>query len=210
MKKIVILIMVLIVNVLASDVEFFTPSFSCEGVKEGSIEYKICTDVDSSEYDRELVREYRIAKAFNPDVKQSQREWLKERNKCKDVKCLRKMYQDRIEVLRNEVPRRVSYTLAYGKELEVCQAFEREINKMAKYEELTLLHIPYCGTKECGEAQKSFYEVFPHPEIVSFDYDKNQELFFKLQNFYNHNDQDEEIYAEEEKPKVIQRKKEPR
>ena len=103
MKKI-ILILVLVVGLFAqSEVKFYEPSFSCSKVKKGSIEYKICTDENLANLDKELSTYYKDAKLINKNVKQSQRKWIKERNTCKDTTCIKSKYISRVELLEKDV-----------------------------------------------------------------------------------------------------------
>ncbi|MGD9718365.1 MAG: lysozyme inhibitor LprI family protein [Arcobacteraceae bacterium] len=99
MKKIIVLTIVLIVNVLANDVKFYKPSFDCSKVKEGSIEYKICTDLDASKLDSQMNNIWHTFDPFPEEIRKSQRSWLKERNACKTIECIRKSYEKRITVL---------------------------------------------------------------------------------------------------------------
>ncbi len=99
MKKIIVLTIVLIVNILASDVKFYNPSFDCSKVKEGSIEYKICTDIDASQLDAQMNDIWHTFDPFPEEIRKSQRSWLKERNACKTIECIRKSYEKRITVL---------------------------------------------------------------------------------------------------------------
>lgn len=100
MKKIMVLMIVLVVNVLAGDkVTFYTPSFDCTKVKENSIEYKICTDKELSQLDKELSKVYGSFYFISKEIKNDQIAWIKRRNRCKNNSCIKNRYRTRIEDL---------------------------------------------------------------------------------------------------------------
>ena len=73
-------------------------SFDCAKART-KVEYLICGNPELSKLDEDLSAAY--SKALNGNVdpaalKQQQREWMKERNKCVDSECVRTKYQDRI------------------------------------------------------------------------------------------------------------------
>ena len=76
---------------------FAGPSFSCS--KAGTkIEHSICDYGELSEYDNLMDRMYQELKS-KPEVKKSQRKWLKMRDKqCSsgDFDCLSKLYSSRL------------------------------------------------------------------------------------------------------------------
>lgn len=78
--------------------ETFEPSFDC--IKASTaVERMICTDKELSELDQALAKNYkhRTAEGANADaLKSSQRQWLKERDKCATALCLSELYTRRI------------------------------------------------------------------------------------------------------------------
>lgn len=80
----------------------YSASFDCEKAST-LIENAICNDTELSTLDDSLLFTYKqaLAKAGNSEnIKQDQKNWLKNtRNKCKNVDCLKKVYQERIELL---------------------------------------------------------------------------------------------------------------
>ncbi len=99
MRKIIVLIIVLIVNVLANDVKFYNPSFDCSKVKKESIEYKICTNEKLSKLDTNLSKVYNSFHFISKEIKGNQIEWIEQRNQCKDDQCIQTAYQKRIKEL---------------------------------------------------------------------------------------------------------------
>lgn len=104
MIKIIVVFLLITINVFAdSKVKFYKPSFSCEKVKSGSIEYKICTNENLADLDKKLSKHYVDLKSINKNIKQSQRKWIKERNNCKSDTCLINSYKKRIEILKEHI-----------------------------------------------------------------------------------------------------------
>ena len=80
-------------------------SFDCS--KAGTkVEKMICADPELSKLDGELGKAYSAALKKNSDpstLKQQQRDWLKERDKCDSADCLRTVYQQRIAKIQSPV-----------------------------------------------------------------------------------------------------------
>jgi len=75
-----------------------SPSFDCKKAAT-FVEKTICGNVTLADHDRELAQEYK-AILKNPEkkteVRDSQRNWIKERNTCKDEECLINSYKKRL------------------------------------------------------------------------------------------------------------------
>lgn len=80
----------------------FAASFNCN-VASRPIEKTICSDPELSSLDEKLNQSYQTALAINPEIKFSQREWLKALNECNvdasPIECLRKAFKARIRML---------------------------------------------------------------------------------------------------------------
>lgn len=77
------------------------PSFDCAKAR-GRIEKMICADTQLSTLDRHAADLFAIAAAQAPaddDVKRAQRSWLRERDACRDLACLKSQYENRIDTL---------------------------------------------------------------------------------------------------------------
>ena len=74
------------------------PSFNCENAR-ADVERLICADPEASELDRNLSEVYAsYSKAVPiPELKSEQQTWLKQRNLCPDVNCLKASYRKRID-----------------------------------------------------------------------------------------------------------------
>ncbi len=76
-------------------------SFDCQKAKT-FIEKAICQNPDLSDLDDELGSQFQLALTDNknPDLfKKQQLAWLKQRNTCQTVECVKKSYKQRIAIL---------------------------------------------------------------------------------------------------------------
>jgi len=84
------------------------PSFDCAKAST-RVERMICDHPRIAELDSELADAYRIALRDSPwasanrRIRAEQRDWVAERNRCRDPRCLRQLYRQRIAHLRSEV-----------------------------------------------------------------------------------------------------------
>ena len=87
--------------VYADDVQFYNPSFDCGKVKKDSVEYMICTNEILSLQDNILTNAYnsltKLTKLNIKKIKDEQKNWLINRKQCKDYKCLKVSYENRIK-----------------------------------------------------------------------------------------------------------------
>jgi len=101
MKKIVLLILLAVVNVMA--ISAYQTSYDCNKVKKGSTEWTICNDGSLANWDNFLARTYNFAREKETNTKKLRQEqlvWLKKRNQCKNNKrCIEDSYTDRIQTL---------------------------------------------------------------------------------------------------------------
>jgi len=89
MKKIILILIALLNVACASNQDkFYNPSFSCEKVKQGSIEYTICTNKRLSESDRAVSKLYNSFYYLSEKVRNEQRDWIEERNQCVANDCI--------------------------------------------------------------------------------------------------------------------------
>lgn len=84
-------------------VNSYAASFDCAKAST-LIEQSICADAELAKLDDRLVLAYKQALAVQPnggELKLQQRTWLKNvRNQCRDIACIKKVYVDRITVLK--------------------------------------------------------------------------------------------------------------
>jgi uncharacterized protein len=171
MKKIIVLTIVLIVNILASDVKFYSPSFDCSKVKENSIEYKICIDEKLSQLDINLSKIYNSFYLITKEIKEDQRAWIKKRNQCKENQCIQKLYQKRIEELKTSLDNQKTFS-------------KKELNFLRKSQEA--LQIETSHNQEYTFVEKEFFDdlftfkniqiVQPLIEMVDYNNSKLKEV----------------------------------
>ena len=95
MKRIVGVFSVWLVLVLSAH----AASFDCAKART-KVEHLICGNAELSKLDDELAAKYKTAlkdKAKSDAVRVTQRQWLKERNKCTTSNCLQNSYRERIK-----------------------------------------------------------------------------------------------------------------
>lgn len=108
MKKIFLVLLLFSSVVFSEDVKFYNPSFSCDGVKKGSIEYQICTNQSISYLDWSLGKIYMnllttLSSTEQIELRVNQRDWIKNRNTCViDKKCIDREYTNRIKYLQSK------------------------------------------------------------------------------------------------------------
>jgi len=121
-------------------------SFDC--AKAGAkVEKLICADETLSKLDEELNAAYKAALQDEPEpdaVRQSQKQWMKYRNKCKDADCVKRAYEMQMSILtvthiyvgETDVFTPVSiamrrpgypYKLNKGKGVEVCEIYRKNL-----------------------------------------------------------------------------------
>jgi len=85
------------------NIKFYNPSFDCNKVKKDSIEYEICIDEILSLQDLILTNNYnsliKLTKLNTNKIKDEQKTWLINRKQCKDYKCIKISYEERIKQL---------------------------------------------------------------------------------------------------------------
>jgi len=100
-------------------------SFDC-GKTVTNVETFICADTELSRLDEELAKVYGevLKKTLDESLlKKQQRGWLKARNQCKDISCLRDNYRGRLAVLNeaNVFKSEENYSLVMSKDDGLCK-----------------------------------------------------------------------------------------
>lgn len=155
MKKLLTLILVLNFSLLGA-------SFTCKRTSS-DVEKMICTNYELSHLDDKLSTLYFLEKVrVYPNHLREQLTWLKERNTCKNVQCLKLAYKKRIDELSTHSGYIFTY-LAQPKHIPTEQESIQILNdqlvqlksiiiKAKKYQEATALAgIDSSGTEYCQE-----------------------------------------------------------
>lgn len=91
-------------NVPAGGSTSTSPSFDCRKATT-TVEKLICTNPELSKLDVGLAEMYKEAVSKAPSIRDDQRSWNVEKNKCTDTDCLKATYEDRISELTNFIVR---------------------------------------------------------------------------------------------------------
>jgi uncharacterized protein YecT (DUF1311 family) len=75
-----------------------SPSFDCSKATT-SAERMICGNEELSQLDTKLSKIYKSFYLLTKEIKEDQRVWIKQRDKCQDSACIQKLYQQRVEEL---------------------------------------------------------------------------------------------------------------
>jgi len=161
-------IAILILSILMFAQVSCAASFDCS--KAGTkVEKMICADPELSKLDEDLSAAYKKALKESSDpatLKQQQRDWMKERNKCTDAQCVKHAYNQRLSSLSNSSASmaggmgakhdvkngRYHFQLTKGKGTSVCDAYLKRLNTT----EFT--SPPYCGRPE-NDSVKGFTKL---------------------------------------------------
>ena len=90
-----------------------SPSFDCRKATT-TVEKLICTNPELSKLDVSLAETYKEAVSKAPSIRDDQRSWNVEKNKCTDTNCLKATYEDRISELTNFIVRHDRAALNQG------------------------------------------------------------------------------------------------
>jgi hypothetical protein len=136
----------------------YKTSFDCSG-NLANVEKLICSNPSIANLDLELSQKFELLKS-NQDFVVSQREWIRERNRCQDVTCLYNIYQNRLKALQYDVTTsqdNVSYEIA------------RKLANESKYEEAYEIWLPLAKSGD-SKAQMGLAKLFLRGDGVERDY----------------------------------------
>ena len=100
-------------NVPAGGSTSTSPSFDCRKATT-TVEKLICTNPELSKLDVGLAEMYKEAVSKDRSIRDDQRAWNVEKNKCTDTDCLKTTYEDRISQLVNFIVRHDRAALNQG------------------------------------------------------------------------------------------------
>lgn len=115
----------------------FSASFTCFQA-ETKIDKLICNNFEISELDDKLSIHYKniIANIENKDAfKLEQIEWLKKRNKCQDITCVKDMYVSRVLALqeRSKLYKKSQKSeILFGSENSICQDYSSLMKRTSR------------------------------------------------------------------------------
>jgi uncharacterized protein len=170
-------------------------SFDCGKVKS-NIEKLICGDAALSKLDEELSASYKIALEDERQVdsfRQTQKQWLKERNGCSDAACVKLAYETRLKSLTVLLARSSdvgeptnlkvtsstqggdwTYRDGGGKNQPLCHELLKRLNRYDRDESLE---------NRCSFPVIASYPQFTMPPWEELDLKTHEELLFKLMKY---------------------------
>ena len=160
MKLYFLLLPLLLLGGQSYDVQ---PSFDCAKATH-PVEQMICADGELAQLDVELNQVYREASksAAEPKkLKQKQLEWLSvERNRCKDLECLKISYRSRIGELQGK-PAPGHFLTLQSRNAPLCESYRRYV----EHEALTQFQKVHSAPPVC---QRTFGAEFPEFKPVAW------------------------------------------
>lgn len=137
----------------------FGASFDCSKATS-DVEKMICKDDELSKMDENLTITFWQAmnKVYDKsELKKEQSLWIKERNKCQDIKCIQTQYVERIKALQNPIglKSKVEYAVFKGDKTE-CQKFIDQSDK------IQFLGDPYPHSSDEEDHKRDFQQFSAH------------------------------------------------
>ena len=108
-------------------------SFDCAKAST-KVEHIICDTPEISKLDEDLDVSYKAAvqdKQQGRSIKQTQKQWMRERNNCAVAECVKRIYEKRLSSLKNSAESTVSkerFVVADGKGYAVCRVYLDSLN----------------------------------------------------------------------------------
>lgn len=115
-------------------VSLFGASFDCTKVTT-KVEKIICSDEKLTKLDSNLSQIYSDFYFVTTEIKSDQREWMKQRNQCKDTACIKKAYESRIADLNASLNNEKTFPQIY------LQAMKQAQNKMGFWRDPNMIGI---------------------------------------------------------------------
>lgn len=163
-------------------------SFDC-GKARTKVEKLICDNAEISKLDDELAERYKLAlqdKSRTASIRKAQKQWIKGRNGCADVGCIKRTYEERLSSLdsksasadiraeRKKAAGNWTYEGLSGRNEPLCHKLLSRLNRYDRDESLE---------NRCSFPVLTSYPKFTAPPWEELDLQKHGELFFKLVKF---------------------------
>lgn len=143
------------INILVFVMTAQAASFNCAKAS-AKVEHIICDNAEISKLDEELNAAYKgvLQDGQQADtVKQSQKQWMKERNGCADANCVEMAYRSRIDELKS-TKTKDRFIPILSKDKSLCDAYKRYVeHEVATSDQYIHYASPMC--------QRNFGEKFP-------------------------------------------------
>ena len=167
-------------------------SFDCAKAQT-NVEKMICVDADLSKLDEDLAVAYAAAlkDKGNAGFRQTQKQWVAQRNSCTEVACVKDAYVKRVAEFLSDKPS--GYRMLQGQGYTLCEAMFKRMN-----EELARKpNGPMCG----DDILRSIPGV-TSPNWIKLDFKEHKELYKRYALARRLNDKDWEVGFAETPPKA--------
>ncbi len=108
-------------------ISLFGASFDC-AKSTSKVEKMICADEKLAKLDSELSQIYAGFYFLSKEIKGDQREWMKQRNQCKNTVCIQKTYESRIADLNASLNNEKTFPKTYLEAMKLAQTTMDQIN----------------------------------------------------------------------------------
>jgi uncharacterized protein len=135
---------------LCMAVNVHAASFDCAKAST-KVEKMICDNPEISMLDDELSASYKTAlqdEQQAESIRQAQKQWLKERNRCADADCVKRVYVARLQALSlapvksdSKPKQKPRFTVTQGKGWTICESYANFLNTLPESEALPLCHL---------------------------------------------------------------------
>ena len=151
MKKLLLSIMIFSCSLLLASESSSTisPSFDCSKATT-SVERMVCENEELSQLDTKLSKIYKSFYLLTKEMKEDQRAWIKQRDKCQDSACIQKLYRQRVEELSASLSNQDTFPQTYLDAMKEAQATMQEIDPKK------VTSAPY-GKKQSLEFKEDFF-----------------------------------------------------
>jgi uncharacterized protein YecT (DUF1311 family) len=160
-------------------------SFDC--AKAGTkVEHIICDTPEISKLDKELNSAYKTAlqdKAKEKQIRQEQKQWLKNRSNCTDADCVKLAYEKRLSTLQmavvtpNSTPVfKKRFVVTEGKGYTICESYSGFLNSLPEEESMPICH---------PKLSPAFPDL-KEPDWEVMNISENLELVYKIEKITTH------------------------
>lgn len=176
MKALLCLLLVFIIITYAEEA-FYETSYNCTKTTKGSVERSVCINKALAKLDKELSSIYSSFYYVTNEIKSDQREWVKQKNKCKDTACIQKAYETRIADLNTSLTNEKTFPQIY------LQAMKQAQNKMGFWRDPNMIGIAEDVLNQEIEFKNDFFRfknIYFKPPLIAEVQDYNDPKLKKI------------------------------
>jgi uncharacterized protein len=151
-------------------------SFDCAKATT-KVEHIICDTPEISKLDEELAERYKAAlqdQTKAEQIRQSQRQWMKERNNCSDAACAKSAYEKRLSALQmvaaspdSKSAHKKRFVVTKGTGYTICESYAGFLNSLPEEEALPICHLKLSPAfPDLKEPDWEEMDIFSHLGLV--------------------------------------------